>query len=65
MPDQKQIQHDLITEGVFNAELSGYAASAAAAELIHHWEDQGAEVVDKWDDIRDTIDALQRWMRTL
>lgn len=64
---QERIQEGLITDGIFPAELAGYAGSAAAAELLYHWE-AGGEPLDaavKRADVQDVIRLLQTWAREL
>lgn len=57
------IQRELLTADVFPPELTGYAASAAAGELVHHWRScrPPLDTATMLGDIDGVIALLQRW----
>lgn len=56
----------LVNDETFNLDLTGYAASAAAAELVAHWETCDPELTDveKRGDVDAVIAELTRWKQT-
>jgi hypothetical protein len=67
---RQQQEERLLASGPFNPDLYGYAAVAAAAELVSHWEDceKGGTPLDEQTrrrDVDETIAALKEWRRSL
>jgi len=61
-----EIQERLIADDVFDQDIDGYAASAAAAELIYGWHSTPEMTDDdRYNDIGGVISQLQRFRQSL
>lgn len=67
MTQQNRIQGQLLSDGVFDSDLTGYAASALAANLLTQWDtyDTPISAEVKRQDVLRAIEALKQWMVTL
>lgn len=63
------VQEELLNtrENVFGHDLCGFASSAAAAELVHHWRQcqPPLTLAERRGDLADVIAALQQWSTDL
>ena len=52
---------------VFPSELAGYAAGAAAVDLLEHWDtcDPPLDAATRASDVQDVIEVLTRWQRQI
>lgn len=67
MTRQQDIQDALCNRniGPFGCDLAGYASSAAAADLLAHWEtcDPPLETIQKLGDIDEVLSHLREWRK--
>jgi hypothetical protein len=68
--DRNAVQERLLIDGVFVSDLAGYAASAAAADLLVSWETMGEgdaplDVATRRSDVAEVVKALQEWAAKL
>lgn len=64
---QQDAQETLLNDGVFDQDLAGYAASAAAADLVVQWGTYGQPIdsATKRQDVELVIVALRAWATRL